>query len=130
MLILFLNKQYFSYLSNKFLTDPERFKNSGNLQMFNYNNFWSVPAPIRVIAFFWQSLENCLLVQKDRLVSNSTYSLSFRLMHEIGYWDTDVIPKITEYFSRAFFAKEGQAFMEPIFLKTQWMLHFVFLQNL
>jgi len=112
------DKQYFSYLSYKFLTDPERFKKFWQSANVNYNNFWSVPAPIRIIAFFGSLWRTALLVQKDRLVSNSTYSLSFRLMHEIGYWDTDVIPEDYRIFFKAFFAKEGQAFMEPIFLKT------------
>jgi len=52
------------------------------------------------------------------LVSNSTYSLSFRLLYEIGFWDTDVIPEDYRIFFKAFFAKKGQVFMEPIFLKT------------
>ena len=112
------DKQYFAYLSHEFLEDPQRFNKFWQSANVNYNNFWSVPAPIRIIAFFGSLWRTALLVQKDRLVSNSTYSLSFRLLHEIGYWDTDVIPEDYRIFFKAFFKKQGQAFMEPIFLKT------------
>jgi cellulose synthase/poly-beta-1,6-N-acetylglucosamine synthase-like glycosyltransferase len=112
------DKQYFSYLSHQFLNDPRKYNKFWQSANVNYNNFWSVPAPIRIIAFFGSLWRTALLVQKDRLVSNSTYSLSLKLLHEIGYWDTDVIPEDYRIFFKAFFAKQGQVFMEPIFLKT------------
>ena len=110
--------QYFSYLSFSFLTDKEPYTKLWQSANVNYNNFWHVPAPIRIISFFGSLYRTALLVQKNRLVSNSTYSLSFRLLHEIGYWDTDVIPEDYRIFFKAFFKKEGKVFMEPIFLKT------------
>jgi cellulose synthase/poly-beta-1,6-N-acetylglucosamine synthase-like glycosyltransferase len=110
--------QYFSYLTFKFLSDEKRYSKFWQSANVNYNNFWHVPAPIRVIAFFGSLYRTALLVQKDRLVSNSTYSLSLKLMHEIGFWDTDVIPEDYRIFFKAFFKKQGQVLMEPIFLKT------------
>ena len=56
--------------------------------------------------------------RKTGLFSNSTYSLSFKLMHDIGYWDTDVIPEDYRIFFKAFFKKGGHVYMEPMFLKT------------
>lgn len=112
------DKQYFSYLSHSFLKDENRFTKFWQSANVNYNNFWHVPAPIRIISFFGSLWRTALLVQKDRLVSNSTYSLSFRLLHEIGYWDTDVIPEDYRIFFKAFYKKQGQVFAEPIFLKT------------
>ena len=94
--------QYFAYLSFNFLTDGERYKKFWQSANVNYNNFWSVPAPIRIVSFFGSLWRTGLLVQKDRLVSNSTYSLSFKLLHEIGYWDTDVIPEDYRIFFKAF----------------------------
>ena len=118
------DKQYFAYLSHEFLEDPQRFNKFWQSANVNYNNFWSVPAPIRIIAFFGSLWRTALLVQKDRLVSNSTYSLSFKLLHEIGYWDTDVIPEDYRIFFKAFFKKQGQAFMgasdDALFVK--WLL--------
>lgn len=112
------DSQYYSYLTYAFLTDQNRYAKFWQSANVNYNNFWSVPAPIRIISFFGNLWRTALLVQKDRLVSNSTYSLSLRLLHEIEYWDTDVIPEDYRIFFKAFFRKQGQIFMEPIFLKT------------
>lgn len=112
------DKQYYSYLSFSFLNDEKRYNKFWQSANVNYNNFWAVPAPIRIIAFFGSLWRTALLVQKDRLVSNSTYSLSFKLLHEIGYWDTDVIPEDYRIFFKAFFKKSGDIFAEPIFLKT------------
>jgi cellulose synthase/poly-beta-1,6-N-acetylglucosamine synthase-like glycosyltransferase len=110
--------QYYAYLTHSFLLDQNRYAKFWQSANVNYNNFWQVPAPIRIIAFFGSLYRTALLVQKDRLVSNSTYSLSLKLLHEIGFWDTDVIPEDYRIFFKAFFKKQGQVFMEPIFLKT------------
>ena len=110
--------QYYSYLAFSFLTDTNKYAKFWQSANVNYNNFWSVPAAIRIISFFGSLWRTALLVQKDRLVSNSTYSLSFKLLHDIGYWDTDVIPEDYRIFFKAFYKKSGQVFAEPIFLKT------------
>ncbi len=110
--------QYFSYLSNSFLHDPKRnhkFWQSANV---NYNNFWEVPAPIRVLAFFSSLWRTALLIQGDRLVSNSTYSLSYKMLVDIGYWDTDVIPEDYRIFFKAFYKLRGNTWVDPIFLQT------------
>src|SRR3989344_1814042 len=110
--------QYFSYLSHSFLKDELKYNKFWQSANVNYNNFWNVPAPIRIISFFGSLWRTGLLVQKDRLVSNSTYSLSFKLLKEIGFWDTDVIPEDYRIFFKAFYKMKGQVWVEPIFLKT------------
>ena len=74
------DSQYFSYLSYEFLKDSKRYNKFWQSANVNHNNFWTVPAPIRIIAFFGSLWRTALLVQKDRLISNSTYSLSFSLL--------------------------------------------------
>lgn len=112
------DKQYYSYLAYGFLTDEKRYNKFWQSANVSYNNFWSVPAPIRIIAFFGSLWRTGLLIQGDRLISNSTYSLSFKLLHEIGYWDTDVIPEDYRIFFKAFYKKSGEIWTAPIFLKT------------
>jgi hypothetical protein len=112
------DKQYFSYLSYKFLTDDNRYNKFWQSANVDHNNFWTVPAPIRIIAFFGSLWRTALLVQKDRLITNSTYSLSFSLLKKIGFWDTDVIPEDYRIFFKAFYKLQGRVWMEPIFLKT------------
>lgn len=112
------DKQYFSYLTYKFLKDPNRYNKFWQSANVNYNNFWKVPAPIRLVSFFGGVWRTGLLVQKDRLVSNSTYSLSFALLKKVGFWDTDVIPEDYRIFFKAFYKLGGNVWVEPIFLKT------------
>lgn len=112
------DKQYFSYLSHEFLKDNKRYNKFWQSANVNHNNFWTVPAPIRIIAFFGSLWRTALLVQKDRLITNSTYSLSFSLLKRIDFWDTDVIPEDYRIFFKAFYKLQGKVWIEPIFLKT------------
>lgn len=110
--------QYFSYLSYSFLTDQKPYNKFWQSANVHYNNFWSVPAPIRVISFFGSLWRTGLLIQKDRLIANSTYSLSLKMLHQIGFWDVDVIPEDYRIFFKAFYKLGGNVWVEPIFLKT------------
>lgn len=110
--------QYFSYLTYKFLSNSNRYNKFWQSATVHYNNFWHVPAPIRVISFFGGLWRTALLIQKDRLITHSTYSLSFRLLKKIGYWDTDVIPEDYRIFFKAFYTLKGKVWVEPLFLKT------------
>ena len=112
------DKQYFSYLSYEFLTDSKPYNKFWQSANVNHNNFWNVPAPIRIIAFFGSLWRTAVLVQGDRLISNSTYSLSFALLEKIGFWDTDVIPEDYRIFFKAFYKLGGNIWARPIFLKT------------
>ncbi|EKD64853.1 MAG: hypothetical protein ACD_50C00284G0005 [uncultured bacterium] len=112
------DRQYFSYLCYKFLNDSKRYNKFWQSANVYYNNFWKVPAPIRVLAFFGSLWRIGILIQKDRLVSNSTYSLSFSMLKKIGYWDTDVIPEDYRIFFKAFYKLGGNVWAEPIFLRT------------
>ncbi|MBI2621123.1 MAG: glycosyltransferase family 2 protein [Candidatus Levybacteria bacterium] len=112
------DRQYFSYLSHSFLKDPKRYNRFWQAANVDHNNFWSVPAATRIFSFFSSLWRIGLLVQGDRLIPNSTYSLSFLLLKRIGYWDTDVIPEDYRVFFKAFFAMKGNISASPIFLKT------------
>ncbi|GIW61342.1 MAG: hypothetical protein KatS3mg089_0194 [Patescibacteria group bacterium] len=112
------DKQFFAYLSYKFLSDPNRYYKFWQSATVFYNNIWKVPAPIRILSFFGSLWRISLLVQGDRLITQSTYSLSFKMLRDIGFWDTDVIPEDYRIFFKAFFKLKGQVWVEPIFLKT------------
>lgn len=112
------HKEFFAYLSYKFLIDPSRYNKFWQTATVFYNNIWKVPAPIRIISFFGSLWRISLLVQGDRLITQSTYSLSFKMLRDIGFWDADVIPEDYRIFFKAFFKLKGQVWVEPIFLKT------------
>lgn len=112
------DRQFFSYLSHEFLTSKDKYFRFWQTANVNYNNFWKVPAFIRIISFFGSLWRAALLVQGWRLILNSTYSMSFKLLKEVGYWDTDVIPEDYRIFFKAYFLTKGRASVSPIFLKT------------
>lgn len=112
------DKEFFSYLTYKFLSDPKRYNKFWQSATVYHNNIWQVPAPTRIISFFGSLWRTALLVQGDRLITNATYSLSFKLLRDIDYWDVDVIPEDYRIFFKAFFRMKGQIWVEPIFLKT------------
>ena len=112
------DKQYFAYLAYSFLTDNKRYNKFWQSANVNHNNFWTIPAPIRIISFFGSLWRTALLVQQARLIPNSTYSLSFALLKRVGFWDSDVIPEDYRIFFKAFYTLKGDVWVEPIFLKT------------
>ena len=112
------DRQYFSYLTFGFLKDAKRYNRFWQSANVDHNNFWSVPAATRIFSFFSSLWRTGLLVQGDRLIPTSTYSLSYLLLKRIGYWDTDVIPEDYRVFFKAFFAMKGDIATNPIFLKT------------
>lgn len=108
--------QYFAALSYEFLTSPKRYNRIWQGSIRFYNNIWKVPAPIRVLASIFSVTQMYILMRRDRLVNFSSYSTSLRLVHQIGYWDTDVIPEDYRLFFKAYFALEGDLEVDPIFL--------------
>jgi len=112
------DRQYFSYLAHGFLIEPKRYNRFWQSANVDHNNFWSVPAATRIFSFFSSLWRTGLLVQGDRLIATSTYSLSFKLLKTIGFWDTDVIPEDYRVFFKAFFFMKGDIYANPIFLKT------------
>jgi len=112
------NKQFFANLTYKFLTDPKRYNKFWQSATVYHNNIWHVPAPIRIVSFFGSLWRTALLIQGDRMITNATYTLSFKLLKKIDFWDVDVIPEDYRIFFKAFFRMKGQIWVEPIFLKT------------
>lgn len=110
--------QFLSYFAYDFLNEPEKHYRFWETANVDHNNFWSVPASIRVLSFFSSLWRVGLLVQGDRLIAMSTYSLSFLLLKRIGYWDTDVIPEDYRVWFKAFYMMGGKIKTNPIFLKT------------
>jgi len=107
---------YFTNLSYNFLDNPNRYQRFWQPAIVFYNNFWQLPALSRVSNTFGTIWNIALLARTDRLISQQNYSLSFRLLNDIGGWDPDVIPEDWHIFFKAFFTTEGKVEVEPIFL--------------
>ena len=111
-----LHKQYFSYLTFKFLDDPRRYERIWQSAVQFYNNIWKLPAVSRAFNRVSSVAQTGILMRKDRLMNFSTYSISLKLVDKIGYWDVDVIPEDYRMFFKAFYATSGKVEVEPIFL--------------
>ncbi len=111
-----LHSNYLAALTYSFLDHPHRHRRIWQASIVFYNNIWSVPAPIRVLATIWSVVQMYILMRQDRLINFSTYSTSLKLIHEIGYWDVDVIPEDYRLFFKAYFHYKGDIEVEPIFL--------------
>lgn len=111
------DRQFFAYLTYKFLSDTNRYRKFWQSALVYYNNIWVVPAPIRILSIIGSVWRTGVLM-KHVLVTLSVYTLSLKLLDEIGYWDTDVIPEDYRIFFKAFYKLNGHVSVEPIFLQT------------
>ena len=110
-------RQYFECLAFKFATDQNRYRRFWQAPIFFYNNIWQVPAPLRVPNALQGLVHLSRLTRKRRvLFSQSTYSLSMRMAHDVGYWDRDVIPEDWHMFLKCFYTLGGAVDVEPIHL--------------
>lgn len=110
---------YFSALTYNFALDPNRYLRFWQSPIFWHNNYWRVPAFTRIVGTLGNVVHIADLLQLDSLFFNySTYSTSLKMIDEVGYWDTDIIPEDWHIFLQSFFAKKGRVEVEPLFLPT------------
>jgi cellulose synthase/poly-beta-1,6-N-acetylglucosamine synthase-like glycosyltransferase len=107
---------YFANLSYNFLDNPRRYERFWQPAIVYYNNFWRLSPLSRVANTFGTVWNIAQLSRTDRLLNVAHYSLSYRLLEQIGFWDPDVIPEDWHMFFKAFFATGGKSEVEPIFL--------------
>ena len=98
-----LPKNYFSYLTHSFTHDENNIYHFYWAPVLLYNNFWKLPLFIRIQATLSSIMRLAFLSQRDNLIQISTYSVSLWLIHEIGYWDVDIIPEDWHVYLQAFF---------------------------
>ena len=109
--------KYFAALTFKYLDNPKRYKYFWQPAILFYNNIWHVPAIIRVLNSLMSVWNLSQLSRKDRLIIGpGHYSLSFTLLHGVGYWDADKIPEDWGIFFKAYYKSGGGVEVEPIYL--------------
>jgi len=111
-----LPQRYFSYLSFLFLQDTERYYHFYWAPVLLYSNFWEISLPIRIQATISSISRLASLIRADTLIQISTYSLSLKMLENIGYWDRDIIPEDWHIFLQAFFSLGEKVKTIPIYL--------------
>jgi len=110
-----LPKNYFSYLTHSFVHDKDNIYHFYWAPVLLYNNFWQLPLFIRIQATLSSIMRLSFLSQKDNLIQISTYSVSLWLIHEIDYWDVDIIPEDWHVYLQAFFKYGGKVKTIPLY---------------
>ena len=111
-----LHPNHMAALTYKFLDSPRKYRTIWQGAIMFYNNIEKIPWPMRVFNRIASVINMGTLMRPDRLINFSTYSLSLKLMDEVGYWDSDVIPEDYRIFFKSYFATGGEVEVEPIFL--------------
>lgn len=111
-----LHRSHLAALTYKFLDSPNRYNLIWQGAVVFYNNIEKIPWLMRMFNRVASVIYMGLLMRPDRLINFSTYSMSLKLMREVGYWDVDVIPEDYRIFFKTYFIKTGQLEVEPIFL--------------
>jgi len=108
-------KNYFSYLSFLYATDPNRVRKSFQPIPMFYNNIWDVPAPMRVIATgnsFWLLMET---MRPHRLRNFAAHAQSLQALIDTDYWSTTTIVEDGHQFWRTYFVYDGDHEVVPVF---------------
>lgn len=113
-----LHPKYFSYLSNSFLSDPDRNYHFYQSAIMFYSNVWKIPLPGRVLNTLSSVWSLAQLVLEHRLINFSTYSLSLQTAKEVGFWSKTVIPEDYHMFFKTYFQLGARVKTKPIFLPT------------
>jgi cellulose synthase/poly-beta-1,6-N-acetylglucosamine synthase-like glycosyltransferase len=114
-----LDKDYFRELTREFLTCPKPENAIWQTPIFFDHNIWLTPASVRLLTFFNNAVQVSELSSPFSLVYPlSTYSLSFKLVVDVDYWDPIVISDDWHMFLRCFFAKDGDMTVRSMFLPT------------
>lgn len=111
-----LPAKYFSYLTYEFLTDMDKYFHFYWAPVLLYSNFWEISLPVRIQATISTIVRLSLLTRPETLMQISTYSMSLKMLQNIGYWDTNIIPEDWHIFLQAFFKLGEKVKTIPIYL--------------
>ncbi|OGZ07018.1 MAG: hypothetical protein A3D65_06645 [Candidatus Lloydbacteria bacterium RIFCSPHIGHO2_02_FULL_50_13] len=106
--------EYFSCVTWHYLTTPDPRKVSFQPVPFYNNNIWHATMLSRIVAgssTFWQMMQQ---ERPEKLATFSSHSVSFRALHEIGYWQKNVVSEDSRIFWNLFLAHNGDYSVIPI----------------
>lgn len=106
---------HFSQLTYLFLKSKQRYNLFWQPAILFYNNIWEIPPLTRVTNTLGSIWNLAQISRKDKLINQQNYSLSLKLLDDAGYWDPDKIPEDWGIFFKAFFKKNGNVEVEPIY---------------
>ncbi len=113
-----IDPNYFAYMSYKYVTTENREYKYYTSAMIFYNNIWRLPFYARVKNSMHSIMNAANLARPDKLVPFSTYTSSFWLIEQIGFWDPWITPEDYHLFFKGLFKFDKYVSTVPVFLKT------------
>lgn len=112
-----LPRDYFAYMTYKFVTIPESEYKFFNGAMVLYNNIWRLPFYARVKNSMSTIYNVGRLVRTDKLVPFSTYTTSYWLIKEVGFWTPWITPEDFHIFFKSLFEFQDKVGAVPLYIK-------------
>lgn len=110
------HKQYFTYLTYKFITHPDPKHVAFQPLALFLNNIWDAPAAMRVIATgnsFWNIINS---FRPSLLRNFASHSQSLAALIEMNFWSVRSIVEDGHHFWRSYFHFNGYYRVEPLYL--------------
>lgn len=108
------DKQYFSYLTYKWIMTPNRQRCSFQpICLFN-NNLWDVPAPMRVVALsnsFWNVVSS---MRPNTLKNFASHSQGLYPLEQMNFWSKRTIVEDGHQYWRSYFFFDGDYEVVPL----------------
>ena len=111
-----VHPQYFAWISWHHARQPLRDYTIWQPVPLFHNNIWQVPIAVRIMSASTSQWQMFLHSQAHRLVAFSSYTCSLDFVHNVGYWDKDVIPEDSRFYWKAFFT-----FGERFSVRSVWL---------
>jgi len=105
---------YFLCLVWYFLTTEDPHHASFQPVPLYNNNIWDAPSFSRVAATsgtFWQMIQQ---ERPEKLATFSSHAVSFKALHEVGYWQRNMVSEDSRIFWNLLFANNGNYRVVPI----------------
>ncbi len=109
--------RHFDALNYLFLTNADPYRAFWQPTIFNSNNIWDIPAPLRIPDGLSgiNRLSNLVMPGSVKFPT-SCYSTTWKLLAEVDYWDEEVIPEDWHVYLKSCFMLGDRVHVEPIFL--------------
>lgn len=108
------HKEYFSYLTYKYIRCKNPTRTSFQPLAVYSNNLWESNPIIRVVASsttFWLFTD---LARAEKLFTFSSHSMSFRALIDVGFWDKTIVSEDSRIFLQCFVHYDGHYNVEPM----------------